>query len=142
LPFTLLDKILLPDGSKIFLGLGPYLVLNAGGKVKESGIYGNGTSALNIGSNSNDDLKAFDFGINFQAGYELKNGIFIRGNYQLGIANQQPQIATTILPGPGEAASSIKTKNFAITLGYLGGNKKPKKTVPKKYYYMVRSLPM
>jgi len=47
----------------------------------------NADSRSNAGNTDIDDQNIVDFGMNLGLGYELKNGIFFQGRYNLGITN-------------------------------------------------------
>lgn len=100
---------------KIFFGGGPYYGFAISGKIKRDGIAisgGNtvddsGSRDLKFGTDK--DFKRGDFGFNFLAGYELKNGFNLHAGYGLGL--------TTIT---GENIKFYQEKNrvFSIGLGY------------------------
>lgn len=78
-------------GGQLILGAGPYLAYGIGGKNKfEAKV--NGTlvqsvdEKVNFGSGE-DELKPFDYGANVMAGYLMSNGLMIKANYGLGLAN-------------------------------------------------------
>ncbi|MCA5004471.1 porin family protein [Sphingobacterium bovistauri] len=85
------------NSGSLFLGAGPYAGYNISGKYKVSG---------NIGENGGDieedidftgddkDMKAFDAGVNFLAGYKLANGFLINAGYGLGLTNLSPSDKT------------------------------------------------
>ncbi|MFZ4400019.1 MAG: porin family protein [Bacteroidales bacterium] len=70
-----------------------------------------GTTGLKYGSNSADDLKSFDFGLNFGAGIEFYNFQF-RLQYGLGLANLNPTTANNEI---------LKNNVFGISVGYMFG---------------------
>ena len=62
-------------------------------------------------------VKAFDFGANAVAGYRMKGGFMISGNYNLGLSKINND------DGSGDVGT-IKNKYFSIKIGYMfGGNK-------------------
>lgn len=68
---------------KFFGGAGPYVAYGLSGKYKE-----NGTSDKIVFGNEEDaDFKRFDAGVNAIVGYELKGGLFLSANYNLGVTN-------------------------------------------------------
>ena len=76
-PINLLVKFDTGAG-KVFLGAGPYIAYGVAGKAAGETIkYGDGVM----------ELKALDYGVNFQLGYELANGLSINGGYGLGLAD-------------------------------------------------------
>lgn len=85
LPINFLYKAKAGKG-KIFAGGGPNLGFNLGGKVKGEHDGVMEEDKLEIGSNAG-QLRAFDFGLNALAGYELGNGLFVSANYTPGLRN-------------------------------------------------------
>ena len=122
IPVNILWKFGKPKGERFFVG--PYFAFNLGGTLKDNSSYGGSTSAkLNIGAGVGDDIKGFDFGVGLNLGYQLTNGLFIRGHYQYGLVNLLPQ---------GDANNTMRNYNFGVTVGFLINTKKPKKEEPKK----------
>lgn len=85
----------IPTGGSgsVFLGAGPYAAYSLSGKVKAKGnigeFGGEGESDLDFGGDDRDQ-NAFDFGLNFMAGYRLAGGFTINAGYGLGLANLSP----------------------------------------------------
>lgn len=85
----------IPTGvsGSVFLGAGPYAAYSLSGKVKTKGSVGNvgseGNYDLDFGGDDRDQ-NAFDFGLNFMAGYQLSGGFTINAGYGLGLANLSP----------------------------------------------------
>lgn len=77
-------------GAQLVLGAGPYAAFGIGGKAKyEVTVSGNSQSTeedVKFGSNP-DELKPFDFGANLMAGLLFGNGLMVKANYSLGLAN-------------------------------------------------------
>jgi hypothetical protein len=78
---------------KFQLGAGPYYGLGLSGTItSEVTIMAEGhqtettSEKVRFGNNEDSDFKRHDFGLNFLAGYQLNNGISIRGGYGLGLA--------------------------------------------------------
>jgi hypothetical protein len=65
----------------------------------------------NDGNTDIDDQNAVDFGINAGIGYELKNGIFFQGRYNLGITN--------VNGAPDADAFKYTNSVFQISVGVL-----------------------
>jgi hypothetical protein len=119
LPLNLVYKALLGKGY-FMLGFGPYIGYGIAGNVATEG----GSLSLdqkieftNV-VETNDDLlvpyyKAFDFGGNIFAGYEMANGIFAQFNTQLGMVKINPEYK--IAP---DDESSVKNTGFGLSLGY------------------------
>lgn len=78
------------DGN-IFFGAGPYYGFGIGGKIKLDGVETRGDIKANEKSErdvkfGNDELfKRGDFGLNFLAGYQLRNGFNLHAGYGLGL---------------------------------------------------------
>lgn len=72
----------IPTGytGSVFIGAGPYAGLGLSGKIKGGGI----SEDINFGS-ADDELKRFDWGFNFLAGYKLSNGLLVNAGYGLGL---------------------------------------------------------
>jgi len=74
------------DEIKISLFTGPYFACGVGGyKIEPGGELKN----INFGSNGNNDLRSFDFGLNFGAGINIK-GLLISAQYGIGLSNLSP----------------------------------------------------
>src|SRR5262249_50423384 len=65
-----------------FLGLGPTV---GTGLVGAKTIYKGRPHDIIFGHTEGADLRRWDFGANFVAGYRLKNGVFFSANYTLGM---------------------------------------------------------
>ena len=97
-----------------FIGAGPAASFGVSGKWKISDGSNSTTENVKFGSSDNDDLKAFDLGINALSGYNFKNGLFIAANYNMGLSKLDPGSTPN---------SSLKSRCVGIKLGYiLGGN--------------------
>ena len=70
-----------------FLGTGITPAIALSGKVKEQYAGEEESVDLKFGVKDEDDLKSFDFGINFLAGYEFKSKYMVAVSYNLGFAN-------------------------------------------------------
>lgn len=72
----------------IFAEVGPYIGFGVSGKYKGENIpvIGSQETDINFGSGS-DETKGFDWGFNFGAGYETPWGIYLKGQYGLGLGN-------------------------------------------------------
>ncbi len=105
---------------KMILGVGPYLGIAVGGKIKGDGSDIdidfkndlNQSEALAFG-NTKWYQKRLDFGGNLVAGYELSCKLSFQLNAQLGMANLFPKIM-------GEKPDNTKMKNtaFGVSVGY------------------------
>lgn len=95
-----------PGKGKLFVGAGPYVGYAATGKVATTvtansivktiidltGIvdFEEGEKDLRVGTDSNDHIRPFDFGVNVNMGYELPMGIIVRGQIGTGLMNTAP----------------------------------------------------
>ena len=97
-----------------FIGAGPSFSFGVSGKVKaESG--GTKTAEkVKFGNGDDDMLKTFDLGANVLAGYQLKNGLLIAANYNLGLNN--------LAAGTDPSKGTLKSSYFGIKLGYVINN--------------------
>ncbi len=73
-----------------------------------------GTDDIKFGSGDNDDLKAFEAGINFVTGYQCKGGFLIAVNYNTGLSN----LVNTV---EGDN-SKFHNRYFGIRIGYMFGS--------------------
>jgi len=87
---------------KLFLGLTPYFGYAMSGKNSDG-------SSVTFGSNPT-DIKAIDFGVGVNAGYELPMGLLFRAGYDYGMGN-----LTNI------SGATINNTNIHISVGYLFG---------------------
>lgn len=94
---------------KFFVGAGPSIGFGISGTYKS----GSEEEDVNFGSDSEDDLKPFDFGGNILAGYELSNGLFFALNYNTTLNNLSTESDVT-----------SRNRYFGIRIGYLLGGKK------------------
>jgi hypothetical protein len=91
---------------KISLFAGPYFACGIGGyKIDSGGELKN----INFGLGENNDLKTFDFGLNFGAGINIK-GFLVSAQYGIGLANVSP--VTTL-------DSEMKNKVIGISISSL-----------------------
>lgn len=99
-----------------FVGAGPSFAFNISGKSK----YDDGTTIeeddIKFGNDKdNDDMKSLDEGINFLAGYEFSNGLFLSAVSNLGLRNMSLY---------SDDDESIKSKYFSIKVGFMFGKRK------------------
>lgn len=106
LPVNLLANFNAGTG-KFFVGAGPYAAYALSGNTKSGGT----KEDINFGSSS-EDMKRFDFGLNFLAGYQLTNGLNIHAGYGLGLGN---------LGNDNNSGFDAKVKNkvFSVGLGFM-----------------------
>lgn len=106
-------------GGAFYIGAGPSISFSVPSKKveisKNSDIPDN-TTSIHFGKESGNDLRGFDYGANFAAGYRMPKGFFVNINYNLGLRN----LATDGQTG------KLKNRYFGIRLGYFleNGNKK------------------
>ncbi len=84
------------DAGSVFLGAGPYVGYAVSGKDKAKQDFleltGEESTTLKF-SGDDKDMKAFDAGVNFLAGYKLSNGFLINAGYGLGLTDLAPSDA-------------------------------------------------
>jgi hypothetical protein len=101
------------SGGTFFVGGGPNLGFNLSGTLKSEE---HENEKIEIGSDPG-QLKGFDFGLNFLAGYELSNGLFFSANYTPGLTNLQN------VPSSAEIDLTARSNYFGISVGYFFGAK-------------------
>jgi hypothetical protein len=118
IPINLQYKFGDPGDNRIFIGIGPFVGLNVGGKVEAStnflGIPFSFNESLRIGSDSTDHIRRFDAGFGLNAGYQLSGGVYFRAAFQLGLINLRPN---------GDENNFQRSSHFGISVGYLFGEK-------------------
>ena len=106
IPVNLLYKA--PAGSgKFFIGGGPNFGFNLKGTLRSDE---DGDEKIEIGGDPG-QTKAFDFGLNFLAGYELNSGLFFSANYTPGISNLENVM--------GNMDVTKRSTYFGISVGYF-----------------------
>jgi len=103
-----------------FLGAGPSLSYAISGMDKihySDGSAEDDKEKIEFGSNE-EQIKPFDFGANFKAGYKTKSGFLITVNYTLGLSN----ISNPSADEP-DATGKIKNNCFGIKIGFMFGRK-------------------
>ncbi len=122
-PVNLVGKMEAGNG-KVFVSAGPYIAYGIAGNIKTDvtgsigGVNGNTSSDESIKwgnekttlTNSGDNLKPFDFGLNFGLGYEFNNGLLVNGGYQLGLTNLSPN---------GDDNNHYKNGMLKLGVGYM-----------------------
>ena len=119
LPLNFLYKPVLGNGH-FFLGFGPYVAYGFGGKASFT-IDGTSTETNIVFANEYQSLNPYDwkyfrrldYGANLFFGYELKSGLSIQLNTQLGLAKINS--ANTTLPNN---KSEFRNTGYGIALGY------------------------
>jgi Outer membrane protein beta-barrel domain len=95
----------------LFVGAGPTLAYGLSGKNTASSGGQEESSDIHFGSGTNDDLKPFEVGLNFLAGYRLQQGIIFTLNYNFGLNN----IANSQDPS---SSGTFHNRFFGLTVGY------------------------
>ena len=122
-PLNAVVKIPLDKGSNIFFNAGPYAAIGIGGKSKTESKIGPlvSTSEKNIQfsnddpfTSENDDaaynnLKRFDFGLNFGGGFQFKH-LILKANYGLGLA----KINSTESNNTSNDKNKYRTLSFSV----------------------------
>jgi hypothetical protein len=106
-PVNAMFKFRMRHHNLLFVGAGPFVGYNVSGALSEG--------SFKIGSSSSDNLKAIDYGIGANVGYEFNCGLFFRARYQWGVANLQPQTNSYI--------STINSESYGIQAGYFFGRR-------------------
>ena len=122
IPVNVLYKFGDPGENRFFVGAGPFVGINLGGKVNLSSFGTDTTFTLNIGNGSSDMLKQFNFGAGVNGGYEMANGFLVRAFVQKGFVNMQSM---------DNSGGKIKSLNYGISVAYMIGGKKTKKADDK-----------
>ncbi len=109
LPVNVQYKLGNARGNRFFFGVGGYVGYNFGGTNSNttSSIY---PTDIKIGTNKTDFIAPLDFGVGANVGYQLKNGLFFRARYQLGLANLTPDTNND---------SRITSTSFGGQVGYF-----------------------
>lgn len=97
LPVNAAYKFDVGYGSKLFIFAGPYIGYAVSGKV--------GSADIKFGS-ADDEMKAFDFGLNVGVGYEYEK-VFFKLQYNPGLINMSHY-----------TDPSIRNTNIAVSVGY------------------------
>jgi Outer membrane protein beta-barrel domain len=110
LPLNLAYTVPVGDNN-LLLGAGPYAAYGLGGKNKVTTTTGGQTvkqdSDVEFGSGE-EQINRFDYGLNVMVGYLLNNGLLIKLNYSLGLAELS-----------NNSATKYKNSYFGLTLGYF-----------------------
>jgi Outer membrane protein beta-barrel domain len=110
LPLNLAYTIPVGD-NYLVIGAGPYGAYGINGKRKVSATVGGQTSTENdkisFGSGEDQDNR-FDYGVNFMAGYLVGNGLMVKLNYSLGLAELS-----------NSSARQYKNSYLGLSVGYF-----------------------
>jgi len=76
-------------GDRFFVGVGGFVGYNFTGTISNTTatIY---PGDIKVGTNPNDFVAPIDYGVGANVGYQMKNGMFFRARYQMGLANLSP----------------------------------------------------
>lgn len=113
IPLNLGYEYSVGKAGNLFATAGPYVgYAFKGNSTSDNYIDGDFTGTqktdYKFGSNkSTDNMKRFDLGFNFSVGYKTPFGVYVRGNYGLGLTQLS-----------NNATTSIKNAGFAGTIGY------------------------
>jgi len=95
-----------------FIGAGPSIAYGLSGMDKYTATgMPDDNQKIKFGTGP-DEVKTIEFGLNGLAGYKLKGGFMISGNYNLGLSKINND------DGSGDAGT-IKNKYFSIKIGYF-----------------------
>ncbi len=103
--------------SHFFFGAGPFAAIHLGGTVSIDAVdalgnpIGKLTTKIAIGPDTASTFRRLGLGVGFNAGYQLKGGLFFRAYYQQALRN--------LLPEPLNKSESMTNSNFGISIGYL-----------------------
>jgi hypothetical protein len=100
MPVNVLYKINLPFG-KVFGGTGVTLSYAVGGKQEQDGV------TKKLFSNTGNTWRREDLSLNFTAGVEFSNGLFVSANSQKGLVDIY------------KAGAGIKNRSMSVSVGYL-----------------------
>ena len=95
---------------KVSLFAGPYFAIGIDGLIIEPA----GTTSMQFGSGYNHDMKPFDMGFNFGAGFNI-HGLLISGQYGIGLVNLAPV---------GSDGSEMKNSVWGISFASLFSGRK------------------
>jgi Outer membrane protein beta-barrel domain len=120
LPLNVVFQTNSPEG-KFFVGAGPSISMGLSGKFKWKDNGGSGSSDINFGSGIDDYIKAFEAGVNFLAGFQLKSGFLITANYNTGLSD----LGLTSYPADTSPIEhNYHNRYFGIRVGYMFAGKK------------------
>jgi len=111
LPLNIMRKFTFTDIGKFYIGAGGYVANGISGSFYYQTPSSSSTDFVRYGNE--DDFRRIDFGLNFLAGFELKNKLTFDVKYSRGLNNiaSDPQEDTGII--------DIRNRVFTLGLGYL-----------------------
>lgn len=112
-PVNFIYKPELGDG-KLLLGVGPYIGIGVGGKLKGGGedVDIKFKNTVKPGDEAAMYLKRIDAGGNLLVGYEFSNKLSFQLNAQLGLTNIAPKIEGI------DSKQKIRNTGFGVSVGY------------------------
>lgn len=118
IPVDALATFRFGNGSKLFIGAGPYLSYTFSGKFKHpvanaNGYYERKTEDLKLGTGTDKQLQPLDLGVNCKLGFQFRNNLFMNFSFNIGAKNRAPYT---------DDGYKIKSQQlFAFGIGYLFG---------------------
>ncbi|PWG81683.1 porin family protein [Pararcticibacter amylolyticus] len=109
-PINFVCKMPLGPMANLYLGAGPYVSFALSGERKFTAGNSETKEDLEFGSDSGDDLKRTDAGLNILAGVELGGGFNIGANYGLGLTDLRPK-------GDGDNGK-LTNRVWSFSVGY------------------------
>lgn len=109
LPVNVLYRVDLGNAGGIFASAGMYAAYAISGKTKSEAAGLKDNEKIDFGSGVG-ETKPFDWGANFGLGYETPWGVYVRGQYGLGLGNLS-----------NVDDFSVKNNSIQVSVGYLIG---------------------
>ena len=107
IPVNFLWKINLKGTAKLLIYTGPYFAAGIAGSYNING----NSKKIKFGTSASDDLKPFDYGLNFGVGFEIHH-FQITGQYGYGLMNLNPDKS---------AKYTVNIAGLFFSVGYLIG---------------------
>lgn len=107
--------------SHFYAGLGPVFILRLSGKFTPDAGSTTHSSDVHFGSAAT-ELKRYDIAAGVNAGYELKNGLFVRLAWQYGLVNAS-NVKTTVSTN-GIEAQAAHAYSYSLSFGCSFGGKR------------------
>ncbi len=112
-PVNLVAKLPIAQGTNFYMGAGPYISYAVSGRQKSSasvaGASGSSERDIEFGNSNGDDLRPFDAGVNFLAGFELGGGFQVGAGYGLGLTDLAPDNSSN---------STLKNRVLSFNVGF------------------------
>lgn len=137
IPLSITYRTGMKRQSHFFFGVGAFAAINVGGHANvlftnsAGEIIGEGRGKFTFGTDTPATFRRLGAGYILNAGYQLKNGIFVRLHYQRALRN--------ITPAPIDRNYITVSNNFGLTAGYFfhqrtRKERKEKTAKPKPQY--------